>query len=54
MIDLAHAAGIDSNKASMKQLEAEAKSLKTAIQKVDTNIVSTRRVDQNLQTDKRI
>jgi len=54
MVDLAHAAGIDSNKTRMKQLEADAKSLQTAVQKVDTNIVSTKRVDQNLQTDKKI
>jgi len=38
----------------MKQLESDAKSLQTAVQKVDTNIVSTRRVDENLQTDKKI
>lgn len=52
MVDLAHAAGIDPNKARMKQLEEEAKNLKSAVQKSDADILSTGPVDQSLQTKK--
>jgi len=37
MIDLAHEAGIDPNKARMKQQEEEAKNLKTPVQKADSS-----------------
>jgi len=53
MIDLAHAAGIDPTKARMKQLEAEAKNLKSTVKKADSDIVPTGPVDQSLQTSKK-
>ena len=53
MVDLAYAAGIDPNKARMKQLEAEATTLKSAVQKADANITATGPVDQSLQTSKK-
>jgi response regulator of citrate/malate metabolism len=53
MIDLAIAAGIDPNQARMKQLEAEAKSSKTAVQKTDADILPTGPADQSLQTSKK-
>lgn len=52
MVDLAREAGIDPNKARMKQLEQEAKGLKNAVQKADANITPTGPVDQSLQTSK--
>jgi hypothetical protein len=53
MVDLAHAAGIDPNKARMKQLEAEAKNLKSSVQKADADITPTGPVDQSLDTQKK-
>jgi hypothetical protein len=53
MIDLAQAAGIDPNQARMKQLQAEAKNLKTPVQIADADILPTGPVDQSLQTGKK-
>ena len=53
MVDLAKAAGVDPNRARMKQLEDEAKSLNTAVKRADSDITPTGPVDQSLQTSKK-
>jgi hypothetical protein len=47
MVDLAHEAGVDPNRARMKQLEAEAKNSKSPVQSADSNIASTGPTDQS-------
>jgi response regulator of citrate/malate metabolism len=47
MVDLAKAAGIDPNKARMKQLKDEAASLNSPVKKADSDITSTGPVDQS-------
>lgn len=53
MVDLAAAAGIDPNRARMKQLADETTSLKTAVKKADADITPTGPVDQSLQAGKK-
>ena len=53
MVDLAREAGIDPNRARMKQLEAEAKSLKTPVKKADADITTTGPVAQSLESSKK-
>ena len=53
MVDLAKAAGVDPNRARLKQLKDEATSLKSAVQKADADITSTGPVDQSLATSKK-
>jgi hypothetical protein len=53
MVDLAKAAGIDPNRARMKQLEDEAKNLNSSVKKADSDILPTGPVDQSLQTSKK-
>lgn len=53
MVDLAREAGIDPNRARMKQLEDEAKAMQTPVKRADADITSTGPVAQSLETSKK-
>ena len=53
MVDLAREAGIDPNRASMKQLEDETKAMQTPVKRADADITSTGPVAQSLETSKK-